>query len=272
MQVELFEMVLVHLPTKTLGRALSLSKHCRTVILGNQQLRQRLFLEPTQATEYLETDKWISVAVRSTLGIPGTIWVRHEAIFQELRPDSQDSRIIVEAHPILEVRSEFEHRTYGNLFKSIYQAWHNSFPGHEPVPFMQTMSLCCEAVKMIPAQTLLFQPPVTEVKMYHHGALILLRRSEGVTFGTVAEQFKKMDAEYDQHFRKRDERIIQDCTLRPVRPHVSVSKLRVLFPKIPSRYGLQGREWIDQAVGGLAYTSPDHDYWQSWGDDQRGNS
>ena len=147
--------------------------------------------------------------------------MRREAIFQELRPDSQDSRVIVEAHPILEVRSECEHRRYGDFFKSIDRAWGSSFPGHEPVPFMQTMSLCCEAVKMVPAQTLLFQPPVKEVKMYHHGALILLRCSEGVTFGTVAEQFKKMDAEYDQHFRKRDERIIQDfLTL----PHILVSR------------------------------------------------
>lgn len=218
-------MLLVHLPTKTLGRALSVSKHCRTVILGNQQLRQRLFLEPMRATENLKTDKWIPFAVSRPWSIPGLTWVRHEgdeAIFEELPPDNQDSRIIVEAHPILEVRSEFEHRRYNGPLKSLRWVWHESSLNLETdVPFIQTMPLSCEAVKMVPAQTLLFQPPVTEVKMYHHDALVLLRCSEGVTFGTSTEHFKKMEAEYDQHFRKRDERIIQDLLTLP---HILVGR------------------------------------------------
>lgn len=75
-------MGLLDLPTKTLSCALSVSKRCRDVILGNQQLRQRLFREPVETTEYLETVKRVRVAVP---GIPGTTRVCYKAISRELR-------------------------------------------------------------------------------------------------------------------------------------------------------------------------------------------
>lgn len=198
-------MVLVHLPTKTLSRALSVSKHCRDVILGNQQLRQKLFLEPVLSTEYLERGKRDQVAVP---GILGTTRVRHEVISKERRHNSWHSKIIVEAHPILEVASEFEDRMYKASLYSGGLAWHTNDNLPTDAPFMQTMSMACEVVKKLPAQTLLFQPPVTQVKMYHHSSPILLRCSKGVTLGAVAEQLEKVKEEYDQRFREQDERII----------------------------------------------------------------
>jgi hypothetical protein len=212
-------MVLVHLPTKTLSRALSVSKHCRDVILGNQQLRQRLFLEPAQATEYLVTAKWVRVAVP---GMPATTRVRHEVISKERRQNSRDSRIVVEAHPILEVRSEFEHRKYERSLDSYDLAAHSPIYNFKmDVTFMQTISMSCEVVKKLSAQTLLFQPPVTQVKMYHHNLPVLLRCSEGVTFGAVAEQLEKVKEAYDQRFRGQDERIIKGFLGLP---HTAVSR------------------------------------------------
>ncbi|GAB7324192.1 hypothetical protein MBLNU13_g07557t2 [Cladosporium sp. NU13] len=83
----------------------------------------------------------------------------------ELRfPESQEQlgRIIVEAHPVLEVRSEFEPWSHGRPLYSFGLAWHtNRQDLVTDDPFVQTMSMSCEVVEKLPAQALLLQPPVT---------------------------------------------------------------------------------------------------------------
>jgi len=130
-------------------------------------------------------------------------------ISKERRHNSWHSKSIVEAHPILKVASEFEDRVYNNSLCSGGLGWHTNRYLETGAPFMQTMSVSCEVVKKLPAQTLLFQLPVRQIKIYHHNLPVLLRCSEGVTFGAVAEQLKKVKDAYDQRFREQDERIIQ---------------------------------------------------------------
>ena len=98
-------MVLTYLPTKTLTRALSVSRFCRNVILCNEELQQRLFLKPAQPIGYLVTESWDSELVNTPLGARRMIRQRHEAIVPELGHDSQESTIIVEGHPALGVTS-----------------------------------------------------------------------------------------------------------------------------------------------------------------------
>lgn len=128
--------------------------------------------------------------------------MRHEVISKERRHNSGHSKISVEAHPILKVASEFEDRMYKSSPYSGGLAWHTNDNLPTDAPFMQTMSMSCEVVKKVPAKALLFQPPITQVKMYHHSSPILLRCNKGVTFGAMAERLEKVNEEYDQRFRE----------------------------------------------------------------------
>lgn len=212
-QVELLELVLVQVPLKTLTRALSVSKHCRDVILGNQELRKKLFLEPAQATEWLSKETWILPPA----GTSGTFLCRRPVTVQGLDQKNRRSRIIVEVHPILEVMSRFKVPRYKHT--PCVLDYRDPRPDSKPdLPCIQTDGLFCEVVKKVPAQTLLFQPPVANVKMYHHDSMIPLSRREGVTFGMVAEQLKKMNAEDNQHFREQNELIIQNVVKQPLTP------------------------------------------------------
>lgn len=68
-------------------------------------------------------------------------------------------------------------------------------------------------MEMVPAQTPLFQPTVSKVSLYHHGIKIALECREGVTFGTITEQLKKMEDE--QYFRQRNKSINEDMGRLP---------------------------------------------------------
>lgn len=81
------------------------------------------------------------------------------------------------------------------------------------IPFLETAPIFCKVMEHVPAETLLFQPAVANVNMYHHRHLVPLERSEGVTFGMVAEELGMIHAEDTQHFQKIMESVVKlPCT------------------------------------------------------------
>ena len=201
-------MILLHLPTSALTRALRVSTHCRDVILGNKELRENLFLDPAQATDYLETRDWSPVVeLRSS----------YEVIVQERSQESQDrldSRVLVNAHPVLEALATFDDQAYRHKRCEFDHRFAEPY-WHPDGPYLQTEEVSCSIMRSIPAQTFLFQPPVTDVKMVHHNFEVTLECDEGVTFGMVAKQLELMHVEEKRYFRKQLKRLRKGLITAP---------------------------------------------------------
>jgi hypothetical protein len=151
-------MILTHLSTRDLARSLTVSKHWRDVILDprSKELRRILFLEPSQAREYLlysiDTDpkcykdgsrKWQPTIV-------------HEP--------SLGSKQIVEIHPALLPAHGF------TLLEGMFSA-----------------ALRCDQIRSVPHSTFLFQPPFEVIIFAANGTLWSHRKTGGVTFDSRFE-------------------------------------------------------------------------------------
>lgn len=133
------------------------SKHCRDVITSNHQLRQTLFLESIPTFEYLVTTGWKPGTTTNSGRPTRPRQIRHRllTIAQSPRQVNPGDRLIVKAHPALHALPK-SHRS----------------PRSEQyyLPDCRTQHLFCDAIKKLPANTFLFQPPVTSIVMYHHGS------------------------------------------------------------------------------------------------------
>jgi len=195
-------MLLVHFSMKELSRALSVSKHCRDVILGHRGLRQKLFLESAQRTEYLKKEKITAQDDENMIWHVSYTPPPRNIIVQELDQDSRYGKVIVEVHPVLErcrhdVPWEPEEMSWASLFCPQAHLLRNPDGS-----FLETKGISCDMMERVPAEAFLFQPPVTKVNMYHQSHLVSLERSEGVTFGMVAEQLRKIKAEDTQYLQE----------------------------------------------------------------------
>lgn len=197
LQVELLELILIHLPIRTLSRALSVSKHCRDVITSNRQLRHTLFLESTPTSEYLITKGW-TVETTTVSGIREQSQRRVLIVVQDRCQVSEDDRLIVKALPALHALPTSRY----NPRAEDYQ-----------LPNCRTQHLFCDTIKKLPANTLLFQPPVTSVIMYHYGSKLWLECSEGAIFGVVARQLERQSTPF---FYREKEQIAGDVDVDQV--------------------------------------------------------
>lgn len=151
-------MILSHLSTRGLTRALAVSKHWRDVILDPKfrELRRILFLEPAGATEYLEYRRTFRRRCDKGRrdGYPAIV---HEA--------NDESKLIVEVHPIL-----LPHFDRNNT----------------ACVFMQYMDR--DHIRSVPPSTYLSQPPLEKILLYDSiRTTLAIRVVGGVTFGALLE-------------------------------------------------------------------------------------
>lgn len=230
-------MVLVHLPMKNLSCALSVSKHCRDVILGNQELRQKLFLGSTQRKEYLgkesmppDDPRYMILHVISYNSLHNLPLFRN-VIVQGLDQDSRNGRLIVETHPILAVRPEYHfHKTSLEIMYSPKRCvldYRSPTLGYKPdTSFLKTEKTFCNVIEHVSAEALLCQPAVTKVDMYHHNHLVSLERGEGVTFGMVTEELRKIKVEDKQFLQMLVKSVVKlPCTRANREVYASATEL-----------------------------------------------
>lgn len=172
------------------------------MILANDQLRKNHFLDRAPASEYL-------VTVLDFVAADSFKTIAHEPKIQ----DSQGSKIIVKTHPALTVLPALDGYPF-SVHHRLYGCPRNDYPYsyYPDDSYIRTQAMVCEEIKKVPAQILLFQPPVTKVNLYHHAFKVPLRCTEGVTFGMVAEELKKMNTEDTPYFRQRNRDIVEDRT------------------------------------------------------------
>lgn len=158
-------MILSHLSTRDLTRALTVSKHWRDVMLDpkSKELRRILFLEPSEATEYLE----YRTAFRRKYYM--SICNSFPVIVHE---PSKKSKLVVEVHPILLPYCDRDNTTRVSVW-SMYRDY----------------------IRSVPPPTYLFQPPLDEVFLYDipRGAPSIIRAEGGVTFGALLEELATWD-------------------------------------------------------------------------------
>lgn len=193
------------------------------MIFGSPNLRQELFLGSSQRKEYLRTKRTNDFPINPLRS-------RNGVIVPELDEGNQDDKIIVETHPVLGVDRE-------SYRLQQMQVWYcvplSTLDYRSPplgcksdIPFLETATIFCNLMEHVPAETLLFQPAVTNVNMYHYDHLVSLERSEGVTFGMVAEELRKIHAEDTQHFQRIMERVVKrPCTPANRRAYASAKNL-----------------------------------------------
>jgi hypothetical protein len=227
-------MMLVHFSMKELSRALSVSKYCRDVILGHRGLRQKLFLEAAQRTEYLTTEKIPAQDDQNMILHVSYTPLARNVIVQKLDQDSRNGKVIVEVHPVLErcrhdVPWEPEEMSWMSLFCPQAHLLRHRSPSPDCSPdgsFLETKGISCDMMERVPAEAFLFQPPVTKVNMYHQSHLVSLERSEGVTFGMVAEQLRKIKAEDTQYLQELISSVSKvPCTRARVQDYATVTEL-----------------------------------------------
>ena len=173
----------------------------------------------SQRKEYLRTKRISDSAadLHANIVFPNRCRFHHEVIVPELDEDNQHDRIIVEAHPVpVPERAslplhviQLHYRTPRCLldYRSPPLGCKSDFP------FLKTGEMFCEAMERVPAEAFLFQPPATKVNMYHHRHRMSLERTEGVTFGMVADELRKIHAEDTQHVEKLIKSVIKlPCT------------------------------------------------------------
>lgn len=154
-------MILSHLSSKSLTRALTVSKYWRQVILGPVELRRSLFLEPSSDKTFLQltnTQLWNFTITSLRLS----------------RTPSQSSRIVVKAHPVL------------MLMKPI-QSMSSRGPVRQDSNSSTTHAISKDAMQRMPSSTLLFQPSSLSVKVSYLGHSFVLEAQGGLTFGALAE-------------------------------------------------------------------------------------
>ena len=152
-------MVLSHLSTKDLTRALTVSKHWQKSILGPVLLRRNLFIEAAPKQEYLDYAK-------------GEDGQRVPSILHE---PNKNSKTIVEPHPILPPHSE---------------------PGVNARISIE--HLPCDVLCTVQPSAFLVQPPLEEVNVIYYmttdeGMIAGItsrdvKRTSGVTFGAILEE------------------------------------------------------------------------------------
>lgn len=164
-------MILSHLSIRDLTRCLTVSKHWRDMILDprSKELRRILFLEPAQKAkhhlEYTNADPRYYQDNFSPLHQPTIV-----------REPNQNSRPILEVHPILLPGSDLACKT-----------------------FVRTGFTHLRLIQSVPPETYLFQPPLEEVGIIcrssrcriKHSCRRRLRCAGGVTFGALFERLDK---------------------------------------------------------------------------------
>jgi hypothetical protein len=222
---------------KKLSRALLVSKHCRDVILGHPKFRQKLFLESAQRTEYLTTKKISAQDAQDMIWynsynpLENFRMLRHD-IVQELDQDNRNGRVIVEVHPVLE-RCRFDVPWEPEVpwiplfcYKPHLLGGRPPSLGCKPETSLETKGMLCNMMESVPAEALLFQPLVTKVNMYHHNHLLPLERSDGVTFGMVAEHLRKIKSEDTQHLQELINSVSKlPCTRARVQAYATATEL-----------------------------------------------
>jgi len=162
-------MVLSHLSTKDLTRALTVSKVWQKCILGSIVLRRTLFLEPVMKKEYLDC------AI-----VEDRRWV--DSIIHEPNVNSQT---IVELHPILATHPKPRDKTRINSKCSR-----------------------CDILSTVQPLAFLVQPPLEEVKVayYTTGNGITtsnVKRTGGVTFGAILKELVSLRVRHDEYYGTR---------------------------------------------------------------------
>jgi len=151
----------VNFSIESLVRALTVSKYCRQVILGSVELRRILFLDPSPATEFLEWDDTQTLSVPKITSSP-----------------SQNSRMIVKAHPSLRLQRDMCITLYLHCYGSRSSS--------------SNYSLSLITMQTIPPSTLLFQPSPAKVKISYSGHSFTLQQKGGLTFGAMAEGWREL--------------------------------------------------------------------------------
>ncbi|TLD08168.1 hypothetical protein E2P81_ATG10479 [Venturia nashicola] len=149
---------------------LTVSKHWHEVILGSTELQRKLFLEPVQKREHLDSafDESKSEHEESTKKQP--------TITQEL---STSGKLIIELHPIL---MQVPHDIRGSLF------------------YIHLRSL--DVLSIVPALTLLSQPPLKDLSIeccFHEERLSC---TKGITFGELSELCRSLQDSVQKLFKE----------------------------------------------------------------------
>lgn len=202
------------------------------MIFKDPKLRCELFLGSSQRTEYLRTKRIPDSATASNTNFPFPDWFRfhHEVIVPKLDKPNQDDRIIVEAHPAFEPERESPPlhvlQLHSCILRRILDYRSPPLGCKSDFPFLKTEVMFCKVMEHVPAEAILFQPAVAKVNMYHYRHLVSLERSEGVTFGMVAEQLRKIHAEDTQYFQKLIKSVLKlPCTLANLQAYADAKEL-----------------------------------------------
>lgn len=151
-------MILSHLSTRDLTRALTVSKHWHNVILDpkSRDLRRILFLEPAEATEYLDVRNYF---------YPRHYKGKRDGYPAIVHEPSDGSKLIVEVHPVL-----LPHCGRYNTTRIYMRHVHLG------------------DLRSVPPSTYLSQPPLEQINLNSStGTLSTVQAAGGVTFGALLE-------------------------------------------------------------------------------------
>lgn len=174
-----------------LGRALSISKYCRNVILGSADMRRALFFEPALATIHKTQSR---------------VWM----LYSGFPPQFAN----VQAHPFL--------TSLGPPLETLQLSERDRMRASHKIPFT--------TLKKAPALALLFQPPPPEVGLFYIHHAVLRYHYGGVTFGAIFDELCRQRQECQNLDRQcqKCQKIIDDVATRSWTPTTRAEVRRVV--------------------------------------------